>query len=294
MAQIPPWLNINPSDYLQAAQAGAALGMQIAQAQNRANEMAMAQAAEEAQAMRVAEARRWEFEQNLRQRATELAAQREQAAARLAESQRYHLAALENQQAGNLARAANYERMAKMAEASATGKEYGEILIKDLGGGVRAAYRERSPGLHLIQPKNLGEVSPTKAADLLKQWDILSAETPELADTKPELINRLRRGLGKGPFVPPNLTTVTNPPPPVNLEQIIWPQLRKPTVTSITNAPAQSVLGPPPAIPEPTSPAGGTEGSKLLTRDKVREFYQRAGGDRMKAEQLARDEGYSL
>lgn len=119
MATLPPWLNIQPSDYLQAAHSGAQLGMQIAAAQNRAQEAA----AERDMQLRHQAQRQWEFQENLRQRASELAASREEAAARLEEANRYHLASIAEAQAGHAAQAEQYaaqrENYKRMAEAAA-------------------------------------------------------------------------------------------------------------------------------------------------------------------------------
>lgn len=89
MAVIPPWISVSPRDFLQAAQAGANIGLQLGSLRQRgAMEQArLAQAAAEAEANRdAAEARanrafemqRWEREMMDRARSAELA-QREKA-----------------------------------------------------------------------------------------------------------------------------------------------------------------------------------------------------------------------
>ena len=53
----PTWLQVQPTDYLHAVQAGGAAGLGIAEAQNRAREAA----ARTAEAQRAAAQREWEF-----------------------------------------------------------------------------------------------------------------------------------------------------------------------------------------------------------------------------------------
>lgn len=96
MAIIPPWLNVSPNDFVQAAQAGAATGLQLAGLRQRGalEEARLAQAAAEAEANRSSvEARaaqalslqQWEREMMDRARAAALAQQGQQAAATLTE-----------------------------------------------------------------------------------------------------------------------------------------------------------------------------------------------------------------
>lgn len=83
---VPPWLNINPSAYIDAAKSGASVGLQIAAAQNRASE-----------AQTAADERAWEFQQDLRRKASEALAEREKAAADLAALEKYRMASLAEQ-----------------------------------------------------------------------------------------------------------------------------------------------------------------------------------------------------
>src|SRR5678816_3049513 len=78
LGEIPPWLNVQPSDYLRAVQAGGAAGLGIAEAQNRAREAAnrlaaaqQEQAARMQDAQRAAAQREWEFGERMRQAAEE-------------------------------------------------------------------------------------------------------------------------------------------------------------------------------------------------------------------------------
>ena len=63
----PTWLQVQPTDYLHAVQAGGAAGLGIAEAQNRAREAA----ARTAEAQRAAAQREWEFNERMRQAAEE-------------------------------------------------------------------------------------------------------------------------------------------------------------------------------------------------------------------------------
>ena len=124
MAVIPPWISVSPQAFLQAAQAGAETGLQVANLRQRGalEQARLAQAAAEAAANRSsAETRagqaldfqRWEREMMDRARAEALAQQGQQAAATLAERGREADLA----SATNIARAeaakAHYQQMEK-------------------------------------------------------------------------------------------------------------------------------------------------------------------------------------
>lgn len=112
---IPPWLNVQPSQFVEAARSGTAAGVSIAAAQQRAQEAA----AENARAAAAADARRWEFEQELQRRAQEQLAARQQAAAQLAASERYNLARLAQDRTSNEAQIAHWQAMEDAANARA-------------------------------------------------------------------------------------------------------------------------------------------------------------------------------
>lgn len=176
MMGLPPWLSVNPGDFVRAAQAGSALGLQVAQAQNRADE-----------AQREQEFRRWSLEQELRQRATELAARREEAARRFGQEQAYNLERLSAQQA-------HYGAMEARAKALAEGKQYGEPVINDIPGvpGAKYAYRPGSPGLHVINPPTqrsipltIGErtLAQDQAKTAVEEEKALGAQVKEMSPT---------------------------------------------------------------------------------------------------------------
>lgn len=88
---IPPWLNIQPTDFLQATQQGTAAGINVAELRQRAAQQAAA--IREAQARRAQEA--WEAGERMRfaaQQAAENRVQRQEEAAALAEYRRGQLA----------------------------------------------------------------------------------------------------------------------------------------------------------------------------------------------------------
>lgn len=72
-SSVPPWLNVGPTDYLRAIQAGTATGLQVAEAQNRAQEAAARRAMAQQESQRQA----WEFGERMRLAAEENARQGE-------------------------------------------------------------------------------------------------------------------------------------------------------------------------------------------------------------------------
>lgn len=114
LAPIPPWLQINPSQFIDAAKAGTQLGIELAQTRTRADEAnagfaaradALRATQEEAAArleasqqlaVRAEAFKRWEMEQRLRQAALEDRDRRAADAAQLAETTRYHTGVLEH------------------------------------------------------------------------------------------------------------------------------------------------------------------------------------------------------
>jgi len=102
-SSIPPWLNVGPTDYLRAVQAGGAAGLGIAEAQNRAREAAnrLAAAQQESvarmqEAQRAAAQREWEFGERMRQAAEENASTDAFRNQQLAQQGRYQEGMLSN------------------------------------------------------------------------------------------------------------------------------------------------------------------------------------------------------
>jgi hypothetical protein len=80
LGTIPPWLQVTPSQFLEAAKAGSALGLQVGEQNNRASEAA----AQRSQ-------RAWEAQQQMAMKARELEDEDARAAATLAETHNYRL-----------------------------------------------------------------------------------------------------------------------------------------------------------------------------------------------------------
>lgn len=174
LGSLPPWLNITPSQFLAATEAGTNAGQRIAEAAQRAWE--------EDQRMRMTQA----------QQAIENAAQR-LAAERLEQYRRGELAnaqariGIEQQGLGLRSRAADtaegrlaeMERHNQALEDAKTkaeeGKQYGDIEQLDLGGGARAVYRKGSPGLHIVTSHPDKGLSPTQATALLRATPYINA-----------------------------------------------------------------------------------------------------------------------
>jgi hypothetical protein len=70
LGDLPPWLNIQPAQFLQATEAGARAGLSVAELRQQA----MARAAQMAEARARAQQQAWEFNETMRQRAAEQAA----------------------------------------------------------------------------------------------------------------------------------------------------------------------------------------------------------------------------
>ncbi len=82
---IPPWISVQPTDFLHAVQAGGAAGLGIAEAQNRAREAA----ARTAEAQRAAAQQQWEFGEKMRIAAEENASKDELTRAQMAQQHEY-------------------------------------------------------------------------------------------------------------------------------------------------------------------------------------------------------------
>jgi hypothetical protein len=158
---IPPWLNINPAAYIDAAKSGASVGLQIAAAQNRANELQTA-----------TDERAWEFQQELRRKATEAIAEREKAAeqlaalekyrmASLAEQNRWHTGSLAAKAADTAARLRDYDRQRMAAlEPKPHFTPGGGLLLYDPATKTVKTVREPSPTDKSFSPTELrGQIS---------------------------------------------------------------------------------------------------------------------------------------
>ncbi len=85
LGEIPPWISVQPTDFLHAVQAGGQAGLGIAEAQNRAREAA----ARRDEIARSAAQQQWEFGERMRQAAEEHASKDELERAQLAQTGAY-------------------------------------------------------------------------------------------------------------------------------------------------------------------------------------------------------------
>lgn len=167
---LPPWLQISPSDYLRATQAGVQAGHAIADSAQRAFEeqqrMQMAQEHAKAQLAQQAienAAQRLAAERLEQYRRDEVANRQQQLGI---EQQRLRGLDIQQQRADDLARHQMAMEQQKL-QADKT-RDYGEPVVKDLGEGYQAIYRPGSPGLHLKMPRNSGGLTANVAGNLLK------------------------------------------------------------------------------------------------------------------------------
>lgn len=177
LGSLPSWLQISPSDYLRATQAGVQAGHAIAESTQRAWEeqerMKMAadqhaaqlsQQAIENAAQRLAADRLEQYRQQ------EVEARKQQLGI---EQKRLGSLDIQQQRADDLAKHyANMEE-AKMRqdERLQTGKQYGEPVFADIPGvpGAKITYRPGSPGSHvIIPPRSGGLLTPNVAASVLR------------------------------------------------------------------------------------------------------------------------------
>lgn len=181
MPDLPPWLNVQPSQFLEATERGTQAGLQNQAQQNQAAEAQARLTHEDQMAKMEAEMRKQVLQQNfLRQNAQleNIKAYRE-AQVGLAQGR------LQEQQVVNQAKAQHAARMfaaqqkysqllqsgvspqkalyqvpelstpsavAAMGRSAGT-RDYGAIQTQNLPGGQTIAYRAGSPGLHVIPPK---------------------------------------------------------------------------------------------------------------------------------------------
>lgn len=206
LGSLPPWLNVQPSDYLHAAAAGAQLGHAIADSTLRAweEQARMRMAAQEAQANREQRAQQQAIDNAMTRLAADRLEQYRQSeiANRQAELglQQQGLGLREKGLGVQEAREAEAERRgdeiarhnqameeARLKSAEQQGKLYGEPVYSDIPGmpGVKAAYRPGSPGIHIITPsRSVGDLTASQAASLL-------TKIPQLADLDPSITNEV-------------------------------------------------------------------------------------------------------
>lgn len=161
LAPIPPWLNINPSQFVDAAKAGTQLGVEMARSLNQSDQAGAevaarnaALAAREQEAAMERAFKEWELEQTLRQKARETQANHELAAAQLAETMRYHTGSLSAENVRNLASLARTKALSAPRPMNIGGVGY-------VYNPVTGDFTAKTPG----QPE--GEVTAAKLSEVL-------------------------------------------------------------------------------------------------------------------------------
>ena len=205
---LPPWLQINPRDYLAAVEAGTRAGLSIRQASE--------QAWENAQRMQMEQQAQQERQQQLgvenqqnRLAQEQLDRYRQQQAATAA--QRATIAdanekAMQNFRQAETTETARHNLVSEAtASANAKGKEYGDIESLDLGDGYKAVFRKGSPGFHLVPPSKSPGLTPTAAGNLLKNLPEIDRNM-KMAGTNsmafkygPQLLDTALGGIGPKP-----------------------------------------------------------------------------------------------
>jgi hypothetical protein len=212
---VPSWLSVNPTDYLSAVKSGTEAGINIAQAQNRADEVANAAAA-----------RQWEFEQSLRQKALDTMAERERAAANLAATEKYREAQsfLGQQRLGETSRyhdlmAANAAKANELKAKQLEGEVAGEKLHYGPNGEVLLSKRDPTTGewvVNQLRPgqKLAGLVSPSTAVQLLNSpyASLIDKQYgPGMTQKLRDIVNQGAASALGSPVAPPAVTPPLTP-----------------------------------------------------------------------------------
>jgi len=283
---LPPWIaGITPNLFSQALQAGARVGLELTDQSIRAQAMAQAQMDRQAAAQERAE------------RAAER--QREFEASRLLDVQRLgqqvkHQAAIEANQTAQESRLLDYQQGLlgiRQQEADQAAQPVAPSLV-DLGGGAKG----------VVMGKSYHPLSPSASATRHELGEVI----PVVDKTTETLLgNVITTGPNTGRFEKAEGITLTAP------QQVQVERARM----SVINAELQNVdrLGMKEdeqnefiksrmeALQDVNSkllnlskgrPRIG--GNKSLTREQAMDFFQRAGGDKDKARQMARDAGFDF
>jgi hypothetical protein len=94
LGQIPPWLDVKPSDFVRAAQMGAEAGLQVARMNQAAQEAAEARASRAGEAAADRALRQFEMQQQMELKAQQMAEEREKSKAELESKMAYNMANL--------------------------------------------------------------------------------------------------------------------------------------------------------------------------------------------------------
>ena len=280
---LPPWLNVQPSDFVHAAAAGATLGHAIADSTMRA----------------------WEEQARMRMAAQEAAANREQHAQQLAVDNAMARLAADRLEAYRQSEIANRKAELGLQEKGlglrGEGLDIQRQRAEDaltLGQGRLAESKERESDrqaqrdfMNEFRKSQLEAIQEARkrALDLREQgltkerpvMTKISADEfgPELSGPidSPEIVNRLKLRDAKK-SAPGALDKIYN-----------YFTGHTPTPLAVTGSIPMN-----PVYPNDNSVAAPPPSSIPLTRDKASEFLKQANGDKDKARKLAKDAGYTF
>lgn len=215
---LPPWLNIQPTDYLQATQSGTQAGLNIAEMRQRAIERAQAMA--EARARRQQEA--WEFGERMRQAAAEQAAMAQYRQDKLTQDREEGLSMMDfrNRQLAEqgMRGGADDDRLERtLAETVRHNKEMEKIREDGKAKGEYDIIEDpRVPGVKFLQQPS-GQMTPVERPQkeltqekrdemAMRAFRLMQPSASEFADS-PSYTSRTN-------FVGPLLERYTSPAPP--------------------------------------------------------------------------------
>jgi len=268
LGSIPPWLNIQPNDFLQATQSGAQAGLAIAEMRQRSVERA--QAIAEARVRRQQEA--WEFGERMRQAAVEAAALREYRQGQLSGNEADRLAMMDYrnralsstaERAGiddALAKERFQEERRHNIATEGISMQRAEEAVKT--GKAEIVSHPEAPGMLFLRQPNTGHetlISPTKKTDPDDFYTVTERieespgipGTPEVPAQKRKLggIDWLRKDIPHQPAMPEV---------PAHGDYTITRKV--PSGMGIPGIPNLAPLG-------PSAPAAPSEGTRVRVRD---------------------------
>lgn len=135
LGQIPPWLEVKPSDFVHAAQMGAEAGLQVARMNQAATEAAQNRAQRAGEAEQNRAFRQFEHQQQMELRAQELADRREETKAQLEARTAYNMAQLGLRASGQAETQARDEASRKRWEREQIERERHNLALEGGVGG---------------------------------------------------------------------------------------------------------------------------------------------------------------
>lgn len=200
---LPPWLNVQPADFLRATEAGTHVQLQRQQMANQAAQATARLNHEQMIAQMEAESRKQITQQNalMRQAQIEFQKQYHDSQVGLARQRMEEMQAINQAKAQDAARkfAAQQKytnllrsgvspdqalyQVPELATPSAVAainrggqKEYGPIETQEVAPGVTAAFRKGSPSIHFMPEAKMNARQKVIDQDLKKQYDKLSSQ----------------------------------------------------------------------------------------------------------------------